>query len=118
MWFMPHMHLRGKDMTYAVTYPDGRSEILLSVPQYNSVNGSLLLAVAAPISIPKGTKLHAYAHYDNSANNKFNPDPTRDAYGGTQTWEEMMAPFFGVVVDSRVDPHKVMTLPGTPAAGG
>jgi hypothetical protein len=52
------------------------------------------------------------AHYDNSANNAANPDPEHDVYGGTQTREEMMAPFFGVVVDAGVDPRKVMTLPG------
>ena len=33
--FMPHMHLRGKDIVYRAVYPDGRSEILLSVPRYN-----------------------------------------------------------------------------------
>ena len=29
----PHMHVRGKDMKYVVTYPDGREETLLDVPQ-------------------------------------------------------------------------------------
>ena len=32
---IPHMHLRGKDFQYTATYPDGRSEILLSVPRYD-----------------------------------------------------------------------------------
>ncbi len=31
--FMPHMHLRGKDFTYEAVYPDGKTEMLLSVPQ-------------------------------------------------------------------------------------
>ncbi len=31
----PHMHLRGKDMTYTLTRPDGSSEIILSVPKYD-----------------------------------------------------------------------------------
>ena len=31
----PHMHLRGKDMTYIAKYPDGHEEILLSVPKYD-----------------------------------------------------------------------------------
>ena len=38
MWLvqmMPHMHLRGKDMTYHLIYPDGRDEILLRVPKYD-----------------------------------------------------------------------------------
>src|SRR5262249_50665884 len=33
--FMPHMHLRGKDFEYRVEYPDGRSEVVLSVPRYD-----------------------------------------------------------------------------------
>jgi hypothetical protein len=32
---MPHMHLRGKDFTYTAVYPDGRSEVALSVPKYD-----------------------------------------------------------------------------------
>ena len=115
VWFMPHMHLRGKDMTYTLTYPDGKSEIALSVPKYDFA-WQLGYDLAEPLKVPKGTKLHVDAHYDNSVNNKFNPDPTKDVFAGTQTWEEMMAPFFGVVVDRSVDPKKVMNL--RQAAGG
>jgi hypothetical protein len=115
VWFLPHMHLRGKDMTYSLTYPDGKPEIVLSVPKYD-FEWQLGYDAATPIRVTKGTRLHVDAHYDNSANNRGNPDPTLDVYGGTQTWEEMMVPFFGVVVDSRVNPRKVMALPGQ--AGG
>ena len=111
VWFLPHMHLRGKDMTYSLTYPGGRPEVVLSVPSYDFAWQTGYDA-ASPIRVTKGTRLHVDAHYDNSANNRANPDATRDVYGGTQTWEEMMVPFFGVVVDARVDPRKVMTLPG------
>ena len=31
----PHMHVRGKDMTYTAFYPDGTSEVLLRVPRYD-----------------------------------------------------------------------------------
>jgi len=41
------------------------------------------------------------------ANNKFNPDPNRTVYYGNQTWEEMMQPFFGIVVDKKIDPQKL-----------
>jgi hypothetical protein len=39
-------------------------------------------------------------------------------YGGTQSWEEMMNPFFGIVVDRQVDPAKVMTLTPSSRTGG
>ncbi len=117
VWFLPHMHLRGKNMTYRLTYPDGTSEIVLNVPHYD-FGWQIGYYAASPIRVTKGTQLHVDAHYDNSANNQANPDPAQDVYGGTQTWEEMMVPFFGVVVDAHVDPRRVMTLPGQAGALG
>jgi hypothetical protein len=87
------------------------------VPSYN-FEWQLGYEAATPIKVAKGTRLHVDAHYDNSANNKFNPDPSKDVFSGTQTWEEMMAPFFGVVVDASVEPRRVMTIPGSPGTGG
>jgi hypothetical protein len=100
-----------------VTYPDGRSEILLRVPNYN-FEWQLGYETTSPIKVSPHTKFQEVSHYDNSANNKFNPDATSDVYGGTQTWQEMMVPFFGVVVDVHIDPRKVMTLPGQVGNGG
>ena len=91
--FMPHMHYRGKDFTYTAIYPDGRSEILLSVPKYD-FNWQLTYILKEPLSMPKGTRLECIAHFDNSARNKFNPDPTRAVRWGDQTWEEMMIGWF------------------------
>ena len=101
VWFMPHMHLRGKDMTYKLFYPNGETETVLSVPHYN-FDWQLGYIVEKPIMVPKGTKLQATAHYDNSANNPFNPNPNKPVWWGDQTWEEMMVPWFGLVVDVEV----------------
>jgi len=54
-----------------------------------------------------GSKLHVDIHYDNSPNNKFNPDPSRTVYYGEMTWEEMNSPFVGVVVEKGVDITKI-----------
>jgi hypothetical protein len=107
VWMMPHMHLRGKDMTYVLEYPDGHKETVLNVPRYD-FNWQLGYSLARPIKVPKGTKLVVYAHFDNSASNKFNPAPNSTVYMGTMTWEEMMFPFFSVVVDRGVDPKKIL----------
>jgi hypothetical protein len=104
---MPHMHLRGKDMTYHLIYPDGRDEIVLSVPHYD-FNWQVVYNPATPVRIPKGAKIHVEAHYNNSTSNKFNPNPNRTVYPGTMTWEEMMSPFFGVIVDRNIDPRTVL----------
>lgn len=94
--FTPHMHVRGKDMTYVAHYPDGREEVLLRVPKYD-FNWQITYELAEPKTLPKGTKLEVIAHFDNSANNKFNPDPNQAVRWGDQTWEEMMIGFFGGV---------------------
>ena len=95
---MPHMHLRGKDFKYTVVYPDGREEVLLHVPRYD-FNWQLSYALAQPIVLPKGTRIDCVAHFDNSANNKYNPDPTKEVKWGDQTWEEMMIGWFNYTVD-------------------
>jgi mono/diheme cytochrome c family protein len=94
----PHMHVRGKDMTYIAHYPDGTSETLLSVPKYD-FNWQLTYHLAKPKLIPAGTRMEVIAHYDNSANNRFNPDPSQDVKWGDQTWEEMMIGFWSAIVE-------------------
>ena len=103
---VPHMHFRGKDMTFTLEYPDRRREIVLSVPHYDF---NWQLGYHTSIQVPKGTKLHVDAHFDNSPNNKFNPNPNKTVYYGEMTWEEMMFAFFGVVVDKNTDPQKILS---------
>ena len=103
----PHMHVRGKDMTYVAHYPDGRDETLLVVPKYD-FNWQITYELAEPKVLPKGTRLEVIAHFDNSTGNRFNPDPTQAVKWGDQTWEEMMIGFFGTVRD----------LPRTVPSGG
>ena len=94
----PHMHMRGKDMTYIATYPDGRTETLLSVPKYD-FNWQLTYELAQPKVLPKGTRIDVIAHFDNSTRNLYNPDPSATVRWGDQTWEEMMIGFFTTLVD-------------------
>lgn len=86
--FMPHMHLRGTSARYTVTYPDGKTETLLSVPDYD-FNWQSVYRFEQPIRIPKGSKLTWAASWDNSADNPRNPDPTKEVRWGLQTWDEM-----------------------------
>jgi peroxiredoxin len=96
--FMPHMHLRGKDFEYEAVYPDGKKEVLLSVPRYN-FNWQSVYRLAELKAVPKGTKIHCVAHFDNSAKNPSNPDPTKTVHWGDQTWEEMMIGWLDMVYD-------------------
>lgn len=89
MALVPHMHLRGKDFQYTVVYPDGRSEVLLSVPAFDFAWQSIY-RLTSPRQLPRGTRIDCVAHFDNSPENPANPDPTRWVTWGSQSWEEMM----------------------------
>jgi len=105
VWFMPHMHLRGKDMTFRLVYPDGREETVLSA-RFN-FNWQLGYEVKKPIKVPRNTKMIVTAHHDNSANNPMNPAPTQTAAWGEMTSQEMMLPWFGVLVDRDAKPEMI-----------
>jgi uncharacterized protein DUF3471/copper type II ascorbate-dependent monooxygenase-like protein len=95
MNYMPHMHVRGKDMKFDAIYPDGRRETLLSV-DYN-FNWQTLYRLKQPVPVPKGTKLMVTAHFDNSAKNARNPDPTRAVRFGEPTYDEMLVGFIDFI---------------------
>jgi hypothetical protein len=105
VWFMPHMHLRGKDMTFRLIYPDGREETALSAKF--DFHWQLGYEVENPIHVTKGTKMIVTAHHDNSANNPLNPAPDLAVPWGDLTSQEMMLPWFGVVVDNDARPAAI-----------
>ena len=99
--FMPHMHLRGVSAKYVATYPDGKRETLLSVPDYD-FNWQSVYRLAEPLRVPKGTKLTWTGWWDNSADNPRNPDPTKEVRWGLQTWDEMQNGWMELVVAAEV----------------
>jgi peroxiredoxin len=86
--FMPHMHLRGISARYDMTYPDGTTTTLLSVPDYD-FGWQSAYRFEKPLHVPKGSKLTWTGRWDNSADNPRNPDPTKAVRWGLQTWDEM-----------------------------
>jgi hypothetical protein len=83
-----HAHLRGKDFTYVLTYPDGREEILLRVPNY-SFDWQFEYELVNPIRVPAGSTVKVIARYDNSRSNRLNPAPHKEAYWSEQSWDDM-----------------------------
>ncbi len=102
----PHMHFRGKYMSYSVQYPDGKEELLLSVPKYD-FNWQFNYRLEDPLFLPAGSRVIARGAMDNSAQNKGNPDPSRPVFFGLQTMHEM---FFGFMTLRYVGdtPNKVV----------
>ena len=79
-------------------YPGGKTETLLSVPHYD-FNWQIVYYLEKPLKLPMGTKVEVTAHWDNSANNPRNPDPTKTVKWGNQSWDEMLSVPMGVVIE-------------------
>ena len=103
----PHMHLRGQSMTLSALYPTGERDQVLRVPHYD-FNWQLVYELGKPRVLPRGTILRADATFDNSRNNRFNPDAGASVRWGDQTWQEMMVGFFDVAIPPKADPAKVL----------
>ena len=118
---MPHMHFRGKYMSYTAEYPDGTSELLLSVPKYD-FNWQFKYQLQEPLFMPSGTKLVAEGAMDNSDRNPGNPDPTRPVFFGLQTMHEMFFGFTTLRYDGHVPKEQMAAKsdirPGSEGAGG
>lgn len=98
--FLPHMHFRGKYMRFEATYPDGSKEDLINIANYN-YNWQLRYQLREPKRVPAGTVITATGAFDNSVQNKANPDPDRLVPWGQQSWDEM---FFGSISWQYVEP--------------
>ena len=92
MGYMPHLHLRGVACKYTAYYPDGTSEVLLDVPQYN-FNWQIFYQYKNEtlIEVPAGTRVEFEMWYDNSSERAaaigFNSN--RPVAFGGPTWDEM-----------------------------
>jgi len=97
---MPHMHLRGKSQKIEAILPDGSKRVLLDVPNY-SFSWQTVYYAKQPIGLPKGTKLVVTSTFDNSAKNKYNPDPTKVVRWGDPTYDEMMIGWIDYTLDGQ-----------------
>jgi hypothetical protein len=97
--FTPHMHLRGKDMNWILTLPDGRTETLMNVPKYD-FSWQIYYELAQPRKIPAGSTIASVAHYNNTPKNRFNPAPDSAVQWSEQSWDEMFLPFILYTAES------------------
>jgi hypothetical protein len=109
--FNPHMHLRGKAARYEITYPNGESEVLLDVPNYD-FNWQHGYRFKEPPLAPKGSELKLTLWWDNSADNPSNPDATRTVGFGRPTTDEMG---FGFMSMTPVEPRVIIVGEPIPA---
>ena len=94
--FSPHMHVRGKAMTYRIVHADGTSETLLDVPKYD-YNWQWLYYPTEPVDLPASSRIEVTAVWDNSEDNPANPDPAREIIYRGDVFNEMFVGFMEVV---------------------
>ena len=102
--FQPHMHLRGKGMSMEAILPDGSTQMLNQVSDFNfnwHVNYVYTDGVA-PL-FPKGTILRVASWYDNTGANRNNPDPNQWVGYGDRTVDEMGHAWVNVTYMSAAD---------------
>ncbi len=93
----PHMHKVGRDMTMMVTYPDGRTDDLIKIADWD-FGWQNTYFFETPFDLPRGSVLRVVAHYDNSSNNPHNPNkPPRLVTWGPATTDEMCIGFITVI---------------------
>jgi len=85
----PHSHYRGKSSKFFALYPDGKKELVLSVPNYD-FNWQRYFKLAEPLEVPAGTLIIHSTIFDNSPLKLSNPDPKINVRWGLQSWEEML----------------------------
>lgn len=96
----PHMHYRGKNMKYTAFYPDGTSEQLLSVPNYQ-FQWQMNYWYKEPKFLPAGTTIVTEGAFDNSTANPNNPNADVDVTWGEQSWDEMFIGWMAIAVDNQ-----------------
>ena len=96
--FQPHFHLRGKAMQVEAILPDGGTQVISYVDNFNFnwMTNYIFAEDAAP-AFPKGTIIHVIAFYDNTKANKNNPDPDQWVGYGDRTVDEMAHAWMNVV---------------------
>jgi hypothetical protein len=114
VWVQPHQHYRGRFFEMRVVYPSGETKTVLRVPNYR-FDWQIGYELAEPLDLPKGTRLETVGRYDNSAANRFNPDPAARVRFGLQSNDEMHVAFMGVLVDAKADPTQIFVRRPRPA---
>jgi hypothetical protein len=110
VYAQPHMHLRGKDFELRIVAP-GKQPTTVLKGAWN-FEWQMGYQYAEPVTLPKGSKLQLITHFDNSAANRFNPDPATKVVWGPQNWDEMSNCFIGVLFPTETAPEKVFLRSG------
>ena len=91
-----HMHQRGQYQMVEAVYPDGRSEIINKLNWDHGWHTTFVYEDHVRPLLPKGTVLLLTSVFDNTANNRHNPDPNQWVVAGSRTVDEMAHIWIGI----------------------
>ena len=93
-----HMHLLGRAMTVTAHLPDGTTQPMLKIDDWD-FEWQIRYSYKQPVPLPTGTRIVAECVYDNSSTNPKNPSkPPRVVTSGFETTDEMcLASVLGTV---------------------
>jgi hypothetical protein len=109
VWMFPHMHVRGKDMTYRLIYPDGKTETILNVPKYD-FNWQLGYDLAKPIVRSEGHTISRQCALRQFRQQQVQSRSGQDGVLRRHDLGRDDVPFFSVVIDKNVDPKSVIRI--------
>jgi hypothetical protein len=92
----PHMHLLGRDMRMTVTFPSGRTQDLIHIPEWDPSWQSTYF-FQKTIPVPAGSVVKVIAHYDNSDHPRNPNRPPKPVSWGFGANDEMCEGFIAVV---------------------
>jgi hypothetical protein len=84
-----HMHIRGKYQIVEAIYPDGRWEVLSKLNWDHGWHTLFMYEEDVMPLLPKGTTLLLTSVFDNTRENRYNPDPDVWVYRGDRSIDEM-----------------------------
>ena len=103
----PHMHDLGRDMHMSVKFPNGKTQSLIEIADWDpSWQGAYHFQ--KPISLPAGSVVQVVAHYDNSAHPRNPNRPVKEVSVGPNADDEMCVGYIAVVKKGQD-----LSMPGT-----
>ena len=92
----PHMHLLGRDMHMSVRLPNGRTESLIEITDWDP-SWQTAYYFQKPIPLAAGSVVNVVAHFDNSAHSRNPNQPPKLVKYGPNADDEMCIGYIAVV---------------------